>query len=72
MLDFKVPSAGDLAIGPFVTLSLAQFDHESGTASGTPAVTGQYLSTTVSQDISNQTLHEWFMFGIRGIYDIRF
>jgi hypothetical protein len=57
--DIKV--SPDFGIGPFVMLSLGQFDSvSSSNSSGHDA----------SSDITNQALHEWLTIGVRGAYDI--
>jgi outer membrane protein W len=56
--DYKVlPNFG---VGPFVTLSLGQYDTASVTVG----------AQTVSGDVQNKELHEWLTFGVRGAYDI--
>jgi hypothetical protein len=64
-LDFRLPSLPDLGIGPFLTFSLAQYDHLNGTVNGSNVPT-----SSGSQSIANTALHEWLMFGVRGVYDI--
>jgi hypothetical protein len=56
--DFKVePNFG---LGPFVMLSLGQFDSYSSSVPGSLA----------GGDYQNKALHEWLTFGVRGVYDI--
>jgi outer membrane protein W len=46
-----------VSVGPFVSFA-----------------TGQYLSVSqgsTSQDIIDNTFHEWLLFGVRGVYDVR-
>jgi hypothetical protein len=57
-LDFKVIT--NLDIGPFLSLSFAQYDNTSNDG---PAGSN-------SQSIQNKALHEWLMFGVRGTYVI--
>jgi hypothetical protein len=57
--DYKVTT--DLGIGPFAMFGLGQYDSASTTTAA---------GTTTSQDITNQALHEWLTFGIRGVYDV--
>jgi hypothetical protein len=71
-VDFRLPSLPELGVGPFVTFSLAQYDHLNGTVNGTNVTTGQSGTSNGSQDLSNKALHEWLMFGVRGVYDVRF
>ena len=53
--------ARDLAVGPFVSLSAGEYRSE--TMNG---VTG-----TIAQDITDQSFHEWLLFGVRAVYSIR-
>lgn len=56
--DYKLsPGFG---VGPFVTFSVAQFSDSSGSVSG--------LGSS-SSSISNKGIHEWLIFGLRGVYD---
>jgi hypothetical protein len=57
--DYKV--SPEFGIGPFVMLSLGQFD--------TASLSGN-SGTNQSNSISNQALHEWFTIGARGAFDI--
>jgi hypothetical protein len=57
--DYKI--APNIGIGPFVMLSLGQYDSYSFSGS-------QGAST--SGDVPSKALHEWLTFGVRGTYDI--
>ncbi len=57
--DYKI--APNLGVGPFVMLSLGQYDSYS--YSGAAASLG-------NGDFQNKALHEWLTFGVRGTYDI--
>jgi hypothetical protein len=57
--DIKV--SPDFGIGPFVMLSLGQFDSISTSSTNVP---------NSSNDITNQAMHEWLTIGVRGSYDI--
>jgi hypothetical protein len=62
-VDFRLLN-GALGIGPFVSLALAQYDHQSspnGTNGG-----------TTGASITSQALHEWFLIGAKGSYDLKF
>jgi hypothetical protein len=52
--------APQFGLGPFVSLSLGQYDSLSLT-------TG---STTMTGDITNKKLHEWLQFGLRGLFSL--
>jgi hypothetical protein len=62
-VDFRLLN-GALGIGPFLSLSLAQFDHQS-------APNGTNGGTTGSS-ITSEALHEWFLIGAKGSYDVKF
>jgi hypothetical protein len=64
--DFKLHAVPDLGIGPFLTFSVGQFSNANADVK-IPGVT-----SPGGISIPNQALHEWFIFGIRGVYDIRF
>lgn len=53
-------AAPNLAVGPFVGLSLGQY--RTATPSG--------AAGSMSEDITNKSLHEWLEFGLRGAFDI--
>jgi hypothetical protein len=55
-LDFRLLN-GALGVGPFMSLAFTQYSSDSGFASSA---------------FPNQTFHEWFMFGARGDYDLKF
>jgi hypothetical protein len=59
-VDYK--PAVEFGIGPFLMLTLAEFDHASLTSTN---------GGSQDQSISNQALHQWFVMGLRGIFDIR-
>ncbi|HEY3821934.1 MAG TPA: autotransporter outer membrane beta-barrel domain-containing protein [Polyangiaceae bacterium] len=62
-VDFRLLN-GALGVGPFVSLALAQYDHQSvpnGTNGG-----------TTGSSITSQALHEWFLIGAKGSYDLKF
>jgi hypothetical protein len=62
-VDFRLLN-GALGLGPFVSLALTQYDHQSapsGTAGG-----------TTGSSITSQSLHEWFFIGAKGSYDLKF
>ena len=57
-LDYKFSPEVD--VGPFVTFTVAQFANTSASVQG----------VSVSQSIANKTIHEWFIFGLRGVFDL--
>ncbi|HVU06051.1 MAG TPA: outer membrane beta-barrel protein [Polyangiaceae bacterium] len=57
--DFKV--ADCLGIGPFLSFSLGQYNSGSVTVPGLGTVDG---------DITNKAMHEWLMFGVRGVFEL--
>ncbi len=58
----------NLGFGPFVAFTLSQYDTESVKANDN---TDTSVISSSSQSISNTSLHEWLMFGVRGEYDIQ-
>jgi outer membrane protein W len=54
--------AQNIAAGPFVSFSAGQYSGVSQQLAG---------GATGSQDITNKSFHEWLLFGVRGIYNIR-
>jgi hypothetical protein len=62
-VDFRFLN-GALGAGPFVTVTFDQFNHQSASSDNNGG--------TVGSSIQNQALHEWFLFGIRGTYDLKF
>jgi hypothetical protein len=56
--DYKVTP--EFGVGPFVMIGLGEYDSTSATLAN---------GTTTSNDITNQALHEWLTFGLRGVYD---
>jgi hypothetical protein len=61
-LDFRLAD-GLLGIGPFVTLS---FDEYSSTSQPTDLHGG-----TTGGSVSNQSFHEWLLFGVKGDFDLK-
>ncbi len=57
-LDYKFSPA--FAVGPFVTFTIAQFSDQSGSAPGFSS----------SGSIDNKAIHEWLIFGLRGVFDL--
>jgi len=57
-LDFKL--SPEVGVGPFVTFTVAQFANASASVQG----------ISVSQSIANKTIHEWLIFGLRGVFDL--
>ena len=63
----KVQLGGDvsvvpgLAVGPFLSLAAGQYSSFSQTGPAVP----------MSQDITSKSFHEWLLFGVRGVYNIR-
>jgi hypothetical protein len=64
--DYKV--APNFGVGPFVMLSVGQFD--SFSSSGAVQTALQSAGAPTSGDYQNKALHEWLTFGVRGAYDI--
>jgi hypothetical protein len=62
-VDFRFLN-GALGAGPFITFTMSQYDHQSVASDNNGGTTGQ--------SIQNQALHEWFLMGIRGDYDLKF
>lgn len=62
-VDFHLLN-GALGIGPTVTLTLDQYDHQS--------VPTDNNGGTQGASIQNQALHEWLLLGVRGSYDLKF
>jgi hypothetical protein len=62
-LDIAV--AQHFYLGPFLSLSLAEYSSTSLDCSGATAVCD---GLGVSGDIQNKTLHEWLMLGVRATY----
>jgi hypothetical protein len=61
-LDFRLLN-GTLGIGPFLTFAVSQYSSKSTPSDNNGGTTGS--------SISNQALHEWFLFGVRGDYDLK-
>jgi opacity protein-like surface antigen len=67
--DFAILQAGadyrglmdGLGLGAFINFGLGQYNSASQTVGG----------QSQSASIQNQAMHEWLMFGIRGVYDIK-
>jgi hypothetical protein len=62
-LDFRLLN-GALGVGPFLTVTIDQYNHSSSPSDNNGGTTGQ--------SITNQALHEWFLFGAKGDYDLKF
>ena len=60
-LDYKFSSA--IGVGPFVTFTISQFSNASASLNGqdVPGVS-----------ITNKAIHEWLIFGVRGVFDLSF
>lgn len=56
-----VSVAPNIAAGPFVSFSAGQY----------ASVSNQVGNTTASQNITNQSFHEWLLFGVRGVYNVK-
>lgn len=57
-LDFKLGPT--FAIGPFAAFTIAQYSEGSATVGG----------TTQSASIDNKKIHEWLVFGLRGVFNL--
>jgi hypothetical protein len=57
----------DLGVGPYVSLSVAQYSLATVTVPSTGAAS---TGGTTAGDIKGQILHEWFTIGLRATYDI--
>jgi hypothetical protein len=55
--DYRISPV--FGVGPFVTFTVAQFSDASGTLNG----------QTQSAGITNKGIHEWLIFGLRGVFD---
>jgi hypothetical protein len=62
-VDFRLLQ-GALGIGPFVTLAVDQYSHQSAPSDNNGGTTGS--------NIQNQAFHEWVLFGAKGTYDVKF
>lgn len=60
-LGGDISVAPDFAVGPLVSFSAGQYS----------SVSSKNANTTTSQDITNKSFHEWLLFGVRGVYNIR-
>ncbi len=71
-LDFTVRSG--FGFGPFVQFTLGQYSHSA--ASATTAVTSgggvaiAPVTSSVSGDIPNKSVHSWLQFGMRGTFNL--
>jgi outer membrane protein W len=54
---------GALGVGPFLSLTIDQYNSSS--------VPSDNMGGTMSKSITDQTIHEWFLFGVRGVYDLK-
>ncbi|HEY4013241.1 MAG TPA: hypothetical protein VGM06_07875 [Polyangiaceae bacterium] len=61
-LDFRLLN-GMLGVGPFIQVNIDQYSSASVATNTTGGTTGA--------SIPNQTLHEWFIFGARGDFDLK-
>ncbi|MDP9000552.1 MAG: hypothetical protein M3O46_10620, partial [Myxococcota bacterium] len=61
-LDFRLLN-GALGLGPFVTVTFDQYSSASTSIDNMGGTTGG--------SVTNQGLHEWFFFGVRGDYDLK-
>jgi len=59
-LGGDVSVAPGVAVGPFVSFAAGQYF----------TVSQQQPGTTISQDITDKSFHEWLLFGVRGVYSI--
>ncbi len=58
--DVRLPPAPEIAVGPFVSFSIARYGSGSG----------QFGNTTFSGDITNPAVHEWLQIGLRGAFSL--
>jgi hypothetical protein len=58
-LDFKISPA--FAVGPFATFTIAQFSNNSASINGQDVASPGY---------TNKGIHEWLVFGVRGVFDL--
>ena len=49
------PVAPNFGIGPFFTVTLAEYSHICG---------------TIDADLATKSIHSWMMGGVRGVFDI--
>ena len=61
--DFRLLN-GTLGVGPMVSFAISQYDHVSSSSDNNGGTTGS--------SIPSQALHEWFLIGARGNYDLKF
>jgi hypothetical protein len=61
-LDFR-PGPGGFGVGPFASLTFAEYSSAS--------VPSDQNGGTTGQSISNQGVHEWLLVGLRGDYDLK-
>lgn len=62
-LDFRLLQNA-LGVGPFLSFAISQYTSQS--------IASDFHGGTTGSSITNQALHEWFMFGARGDYDLKF
>jgi hypothetical protein len=62
-VDFPVSDV--VALGPFATFTLGQYDHTDTSCSGN-GCTG---FVEQDQDIDDKSLHNWLLFGVRSTFD---
>jgi len=60
-LDYKFSSS--FGAGPFVTFTVAQFSDQSASVNG---------QDVPGAGIMNKAIHEWLIFGLRGVFDLSF
>ena len=63
-LDIRALDGFPLGIGPFLQFTFNEYTQES--------VATNSNGGTLGQSIPNQSFHFWFMFGVRGEYDLKF
>jgi hypothetical protein len=61
-----------LALGPFVSLSVARYSTSTLTVFPDPALGGDGQISTAEGVIRGQAFHEWLTIGFRGTYDVVF
>ncbi|HEY5243717.1 MAG TPA: hypothetical protein VIJ22_19685 [Polyangiaceae bacterium] len=64
-VDFRLLN-GALGLGPFLSLAMAQYDHQS------VPIVGNTNGGTSGAPLTSQALHEWFLIGAKGSYDLKF
>jgi outer membrane protein W len=59
-LGGDIPISPNFVVGPFFAVSIGQYRSISTSAGG----------TSMDQDLTDKSIHEWFLFGVRIAYDI--